>query len=234
MRLPDSVIVGTSFSVSLSHCHETNTVESLILCNSQKNTKNYSKQLVQSIDAARPLCGHPAAIPLFILGLFADILDEKIEATWMETFKLETESGQTGILLAADGTRITTGNHLEQPTQTNDMAHTNGPKPVPSQDREAQLELNQISIGLAQLALTWETYSQVVVALLGHVQEFLKSPLCNDGTGVQQDQTFALKERVISLNQRAAGLVRRARYLRARLELQNTAVWTLFRSLTGD
>ena len=232
MKLPDSAIVGITLSISLSHCPATNTTQGLILCSS----KPYLSQIASTILSARTLAAHPAAIPVMACDLFVQILDEKIDATWTETYKLETDSGQSGIVLAYDGTVVTRVNH---PTPANpnpthlteefELPPVATPLAVADQEREAQLALNTRSMGLAQLTLAWEYYTNVTVHLLEMIETFLQGGTTTSSdaliSAVQEEQLFALKEKVTFLSQLAAGSALRARLQRGRLELQNTAVF---------
>jgi hypothetical protein len=100
------------------------------------------------------------------------------------------------------------------------------------QDWEQQLALSRKSVGLAQLALAWETYSQTFVKLTKLVEQFLQRKTLmttentdrNEELPVREQQRIAMQQQVDYLSQRAADLVARAGYLRGRLELQNTAV----------
>ncbi|KAK3315677.1 hypothetical protein B0H66DRAFT_628903 [Apodospora peruviana] len=242
MKLPDSsVVVGTTMALSLSHCYETNVTEALVLY----SCESYLQKITHLILSMKPLIAQPAALPVMMAGLYADVLNRRIEDTWQETFELETASGQSGIILASDGTVVTTGNPIQAAGRTEDVemnsvnyngagSQTNGKKG----DRAKQLELIERSIGWAQLALGWQNYTQVLSDLLGHITQFIEDdesqPLLSSRSAavslVQEEQRFALLEQVDFLSQRAAGLVIQAQYLRGRLELQNTAVRPIFTS----
>ncbi|KAK3368700.1 hypothetical protein B0H63DRAFT_535171 [Podospora didyma] len=266
MKLPDSVLVGTTASLALSHCEESNITEGILLCSSEDDLD----RLLKSILSAAHLAASPTVIPVILYQYFQDALEQKIEDTWQETFKLETDSGQSGILLFRDGKVVTTGNpHMGMQTATEPQppesqlpppatasvtpqrqpiplmsllsslkrkrTTTNGTPPMkvakPPPSREDQAALNQRSIGLAQLALAWENYTQVAVLGISQVDKFLRSlPSADKGTKIspiqeiQAAQLSAVTQKVDFLTQRAACLQTRARYLRGRLELQKNAV----------
>ncbi len=196
MRLPDSVVLGTTVSVALSHCEKDNLTEGILLCSSDTDLR----KIADTVLRAHSLAAHPAALPVIICGLLADVLDYKIETAWAATYRLETDGGQSGLLLK-------------------------GSAGVASQSREQDLALNQRSIALAQLALAWETYTQTLADLTQLVDRFLRSRETSPLTAIRGEQQLALQNQVDYLSQRAAGLVQRGHYLRARLELQNTAVF---------
>ena len=205
MRLPDSVVLGTTVSVALSHCEKDNLTEGILLCSSDADLR----KIAETVLRARSLAAHPAALPAIVCGLLADVLDYKIETAWAATYRLETDGGQSGLLLKGKASVVA------------------------SQTREQDLALNQRSIALAQLALAWETYTQTLADLTKLVDQFLrtKAILQPSAIGIKSaealirgEQHLALQNQVDYLSQRAAGLVQRGRYLRARLELQNTAV----------
>ena len=204
MRLPDSVVLGTTVSVALSHCEKDNLTEGILLCSSDADLR----KIAETVLRARSLAANPAALPAIICGLLADVLDYKIETAWAATYRLETDGGQSGLLLKGNAS-------------------------IASQSREKDLALNQRSIALAQLALAWETYTQTLADLTQLVDRFLRSNATSQlgAIGIKSaealvrgEQHLALQNQVDYLSQRAAGLVQRGHYLRARLELQNTAV----------
>ena len=205
MRLPDSVVLGTTVSVALSHCEKDNLTEGILLCSSDGDLR----KIAETVLRARSLAAHPAALPAIVCGLLADVLDYKIETAWAATYRLETDGGQSGLLLKGKASVVA------------------------SQTREQDLALNQRSIALAQLALAWETYTQTLADLTKLVDQFLRTKATSQSSDVgiksaegliRGEQHLALQNQVDYLSQRAAGLVQRGRYLRARLELQNTAV----------
>ena len=85
------------------------------------------------------------------------------------------------------------------------------------QDWEQQLALSRKSVGLAQLALAWETYSQTLVRLTKLVEQFLlqtktlmtaENTDCNEEQlPVRERQRIAVQQQVDYLSQRAADLV---------------------------
>jgi hypothetical protein len=204
MRLPDSVVLGTTVSIALSHCGKDNLTEGILLCSSDADLR----KIAETVLRARSLAAHPAALPVVICGLLADVLDYKIETAWAATYRLETDGGQSGLLLKGNAS-------------------------LASQNREQDLALNQRSIALAQLALAWETYTQTLADLTQLVDQFLRCKATSQWSAigtesaealVRGEQQLGLQNQVDYLSQRAAGLVQRGHYLRARLELQNTAV----------
>ncbi|KAK4224541.1 hypothetical protein QBC38DRAFT_458228 [Podospora fimiseda] len=72
------------------------------------------------------------------------------------------------------------------------------------------------------MALAWEKYTPDVEVLVGRISDFLEAQ--GSRTEIQEAQNNALKHRIEFLIQETAGMRQRARYLRERLELQNTAV----------
>lgn len=266
MRLPDSVIVGTTVSMALSHCERANVTEGILLCSSESDLV----KIATTILSARSIAAHPAAIGTIVCGFLADVLDYKIETSWAETYVLETASGQSGLLLAGGGGNLNTTVNVRMPesayqlmtlrlhnaaggydTEANQLpvlqsgSSSSSSQAVPDatitlrtgmenlQDWEQQLALSRKSVGLAQLALAWETYSQRLVRLTKLVEKFLQTKTlttmgntdCNeDQLPVREQQRIAMQQQVDYLSQRAADLVARAGYLRGRLELQNIAV----------
>jgi hypothetical protein len=210
MRLPDSVILGTTVSLALSHCEERNVTEGILLCSSESDLR----KIAETVLWARPLAAHPVALPAIICGFLADVLDYRVETTWEETYQLETASGQSGLLLGSHGGVLTSAT----------------PAPDRSQTRRQERSLSRRSIGLAQLALAWETYTQTLADLTQLVDQFLHSDAASQsrtksaGALIGDEPHQALQHEVDYLSQRAASLMLRARYLRGRLELQNTAV----------
>ncbi|KAK4164294.1 hypothetical protein QBC43DRAFT_317917 [Cladorrhinum sp. PSN259] len=242
LKLPDSAVVGTAVALSLSHCSKTNTTEGILLCSSEDDLNAITETIIHAL----PLIAHPAALPTIICGLYAELLDQQMEMTWQETFRLETESKQSGLLLLTTepGRTVTTGNPHNNPGLNEGDANY----PLDQQDlftilwrrifsrsygadsrggpgKRTRLALNQWSIKLAQLALAWEKYTPDVAVLAEGIEEFLrKQHVEKDGTDVQQAQRNALMHRVEFLRQDAEGRVQRAKYMRGRLELQNAAV----------
>lgn len=229
MRLPDSALLGTKASLALSHCSKSNVTEGILLCSSDRDLRKMTESILW---VGRHLGSHPAAVPSIICEMLADALDYKIEATWLETYQLETDSGQSGILLGAPVVVSEHGTALSPLLAQ------------PPQHQNRQLALNQRAVGLAQLALSWVTYTEVLAQLVGHVEEFLScegimlaatpraTPAAiNDGKDninrkncIKDEQHLAVKQQISFVSQRAACLCRRAQYLRCRLEVQSTAV----------
>jgi hypothetical protein len=89
MRLPDSVVVGTTVSMALSHCEKANVTEGILLCSSESDLA----KIATTILSARSLAAHPAALGAIICGFLADVLDYKIETSWAETYVLEKARG---------------------------------------------------------------------------------------------------------------------------------------------
>lgn len=213
MKLPDSAIVGTTVSLAISHNSKAQLTEGIILCSSHEHLA----QLTRTILLARNLTTHPLAIPILVMGWYTRVLNRKIESTWHETFKLETDSGQSGILLARNGSVITTtGNPNPSLLQ---------PEQPPRRGTQSQLEINQRSVGLSQLACGWGHYAKVTVSLLADIEaSFAHYDPDTHPDGALKEQTRALKERLRFLQQDAANLLAIAGYQRGRLELQNNAV----------
>ena len=106
MRLPDSVVVGTTVSMALSHCKKANVTEGILLCSSESD---FAK-IATTILSTRSLAAHPAALGTIVCGFLADVLDYKIETSWAETYVLKTASGQSGLLLAGSNLNAATAN----------------------------------------------------------------------------------------------------------------------------
>ena len=226
MKLPDSAIVGTTLSLAISYDRQEQLTEGIILCSSQEHLA----QLTRVILLARDLAAHPLAIPILVMGWYMRVLWQKIKSTWTETFKLETDSRQSGILLAKDGSLVTpiTGT----PGNPNPMPETQALHVV--RGTQSQLEINQRSVGLSQLACGWEHYARVAVSLIGDISAaFSSSPFTDpdrvQGSDPERDrvmglQIHILKERIRVLEQDARDLLSITGYQRNRLELQNNAV----------
>jgi hypothetical protein len=248
MRLPDSVILGTTVSMALSHCSEANVTEGILLCTSEADLVKIADTILE----ARSLAAHPAALATIVCKFLADMLNYKIEATWRETYLLETASGQTGIVLVSSTDvnvrvpeaalqmirRRSSSAHMHDIEADRFRRSRNGQSTEPAcpgsenpQNWEQQLALRQRSVGLAQLALAWQMYSQTLHRLTELVHRFLESEgLSKDlvesdaETAVGKEQHMALQQEMDYLSQRAVEVVARAEYLRGRLDLQNTAV----------
>ncbi|KAK3369643.1 hypothetical protein B0T24DRAFT_596359 [Lasiosphaeria ovina] len=279
LKLPDSAIVGTTASLALSHCHATNTTEALVLCSSDADLDAMLRAVLLAADVA----AHPAAVPAIVYSYFRDALEQKIEDTWQETFELETDGGQSGILLARDGSVVTTGNPLLSasrppvaaarrdeeeesrgssiprilmprvqlsgrgktqpaagvPLKMLSPAASTAPTGTAAQSLAAvrarrpkdQAALNQRSIGLAQLALGWENYTQAAVLGIDQVSRFVAEhartlAASAATTSAQEQQHAAVTEQLRYLAQKAACVNLRSHYLRGRLQVQKDEVNT--------
>lgn len=148
---------------------------------------------------------HPARIPALLCSFQLDLLNQKLGDTWARVFDVTAASGQSGIQIITVGRVLPTGN-CDDPG------------------------ISKKAIGVAQLALAWESYAQSDVELISSIDRFLSSfntsPKGN-GLGkplIVAQQTDVLKESLSLVSQRAEIIQHECRHLKARADVQVSTV----------
>jgi hypothetical protein len=186
-------------SATISHCRASNITNAVLFCRSSAQAAHIG----DTITGIAQVATHPAVIPTLLCTFHLDLLNYKVDSTWERLFDVEVASGQSGIILVNDTGRVPTGN-------CND----------PNLSKEA--------IGVAQLAIAWESYAQSDVELIASINKFVTS--CNMASAepsmrpIQFKQTRVLREYLSLVFQRGNMLQHGARHLRARAEVQVSTV----------
>ncbi|KAF2726860.1 hypothetical protein EJ04DRAFT_570888 [Polyplosphaeria fusca] len=200
MRVKGWSMFGVGTCLALSHSRTTNTTNALLVCKGPEQ----ATYVCNAIERVSSLSTHPALIPCVLCNCSLDVVDEKVDVTWVELFLVELDSGQTGVSLVSDGA-------LLEPRDCSDP------------------NISKRATGVSQRALAWGIYADLVNSLIAEVADFVASY----GTGLADTDLIALrveqgqiiKDQVSLISQRGRSLRRRIEHLRGRAEVQVTTIY---------
>lgn len=194
MKCRGSELVGIKASATISHCQKTNTTNAVLFCSSHEGIA-YIRDAVTGI---AQVATHPAFIPTLLSIFHLDLLDHKVHISWGRLFDVETASGQSGISLVTNAGCRPTGD-CDDP------------------------DLSKKVIGVVQLAIAFESYSQSNIEIIDSINKFVASYNPEPGT-IQVEHKQILEEYLGLVFQKGSMVLYGVRHLRARADVQVSTV----------